>query len=286
MTEPFQIPRLRYRRLFGGYRREEVLFHLRELEASVRRLEAQLLVTREQSGALTIQLDSANAELVRLRVGEAEVAQELERGRRRAQDLVEAAERQASVLLAEAAERAAQIKTNAHLQIEEIGRQLEEILRLRETMTGSLRSVVVDVGLALGRIERGEPMFGPRPEPRRPDLTPSSDSRRDPAAGQSAVNSSLEAEVFERRLEVHAGPFPDFATLSRFEGVLAGLPRIDDVYVREFEGEWAIVEVAMQSEQPFVALLREAFSSEFEAERTTAGALRLTLESVSVANAG
>lgn len=266
-----EYPRLRYRRFGGGYRRDEVLFHLRELEATVRKLEAALASSRERSQSLVAELAGARAEIGVLRAREHEVDQALAGANRRANDVVETAELQARAILARAEEQAARIRGEAHLKVDDIGKQLEEILRLRDTMLGLLKGAVQDVGTAVGRIERGEPVFGTAPSAPRPPVG------RRPEPHESQEPLPGDETIFERRVELDAGPFADFATLSSFERSLAALPNVEDVYVRRFAGERATIELTMAYEQPLLQLLRGALPYRFDAERTESGSLRVTV---------
>jgi hypothetical protein len=274
-----EYPRLRYRRFGGGYRRDEVLFHLRELEATVRTLEAGLASSRERSQSLLAELAGARAEIGALRAREHEVDQALAGANRRAADVVATAEIQARAVLAQAEEQAARIRGEAHLKVDDVGKQLEEIIRLRDTMLGLLKGAVQDVGTAVGKIERGEPVFGTAPAPpRQPAPAPSHpelDEERAALPGDDAL--------FERRVELDAGPFADFATLSSFERSLATLPNVEDVYVRRFAGERATIELTMAYEQPLLRLLRGALPYRFDAARTEAGSLRLTVSAPALA---
>lgn len=269
MDENSTYPRLRYRRFGGGYRREEVLFHLRDLEATVRRLQAELDASRGRSLELVAELAAARAEAAALRARELEVEEMIAGARRRADDLVQTAELEARAVLAQAEEQAARIRGEAHLKVDDVGKQLEEIMRLRETMLGLLRGAVQDVGTAVARIERGEPVFGaPTPQAPAPTRT-KADAEAEPLPGDD--------DLFERNLEIDAGPFADFAMLSSFERSLAALPNVEDVYVRRFAGEWATIELAMAHEQPLLRLLRGKLPYRFDAQRDESGGLRVTV---------
>jgi len=282
MTDLSSIPRLRYRRLGGGYRRAEVLYHLRELEARVRTLEAELAAARESRRALAAELDEARTAVAAFRAREAEVETLRAAAEQHAGDIVAAAEARARAVLAEADEQAARIRGEAHLKIDDIGKQLEEILRLRESMLASLRGVVQDVGLAVGRIERGEPVYGPVPAAGRRDalrsVHPEAPPQREPLPGDDAL--------FGREVVLDAGPFADFATLASFERALAALPNVEDVYVRRFAGGRATVELAMTVEQPLLALLRRSLPTAFDATRADAASVRIDLPVASLAGTG
>lgn len=275
MRDPDPYPRLRYRRFGGGYRRDEVLFHLRELEGTVRSLEAQLASSRERNDELARELAAASADLAALRAREREIDEAVAEAHRRSGAIVETAETRAQALLAQAEEHAARIRGEAHLKVDDIGKQLEEILRLRESMVAMLKGAVHDVGVAVGRIERGEPVLGAAVE--------------QPSAGASPSGRALEPgddAVFASRVELDAGPFGDYATLSAFERSLAALPNVEDVYVRRYVGERAAIELTMAYDQPLLQLLRTSLPYEFDAERTEADELRITIRASALAGSG
>jgi cell division septum initiation protein DivIVA len=278
MTDHSVYPQLRYRRFGGGYRREEVLFHLRELETRVRGLEGEVGAARERSAGLVAELAGARAEIGALRAREHELDAALASANRRAQEVVETAQIEARKVLAQAEEQAARIRGEAHLKVDDVGKQLEEILQLRERMLGLLRGAVQDVGLAVSRIERGEPVFGTPAEER---AAPTAAADRAPEPAHEPLPG--DEEVFDRRVEIDAGPFADFATLSSFERSLAALPNVEDVYVRRFAGARATIELAMTHEQPLVRLLRGRLPYRFDAERNGAGTLRVNVLSPSLA---
>ena len=282
MDDHGSIPRLRYRRFGGGYRREEVLYHLRGLEERVRVLEAELAAARADRARVAEDLERAQAALATFRAREAELEVLRDSAEQRARDVVAAAESRARAVLAEADEQAARIRGEAHLKIDDIGKQLEEILRLRESMLASLRGVVQDVGLAVGRIERGEPVYGPVPAAGRRDalrsVHPEAPPQREPLPGDDAL--------FGREVVLDAGPFADFATLASFERALAALPNVEDVYVRRFAGGRATVELAMTVEQPLLALLRRSLPTAFDATRADAASVRIDLPVASLAGTG
>lgn len=277
-------PRLRYRRfLGGGYRREEVLFHLRELEGRVRTLEAQLDAARERSAELGADLAAAQAQVASYRSRELELEAAVAAANRHAADLVQTAELEARALLAQADEQAARIRGEAHLKVDEVGKQLEDILRLRDTMLALLRGAVEDVGIAVGRIERGEPVFGvpavaPGAPPGGDEELAAPTAPPEPVPGDEAI--------FERRVEIDAGPFAEYASLSSFERTLATLPNVEDVYVRRFADERATIELAMTHEQPLVHLLRATLPHRFEAEQVGSARLRVTLAASALAGSG
>ena len=72
--DPQDRPPLRYRRLGGGYRREDVEFALASLRLTLRQLENELEVLREEARTLEEELRSTRAELDAYRGREGEIS--------------------------------------------------------------------------------------------------------------------------------------------------------------------------------------------------------------------
>jgi chromosome segregation ATPase len=83
MSEPprelFSRPTLRYRRLGGGYRREDVEAALEQLLGSLRRLDLDLTELRAHAAKLEEELRRTQAELEAYRAREAQLAETLSR---------------------------------------------------------------------------------------------------------------------------------------------------------------------------------------------------------------
>ena len=272
MKRPPTYPRLRVRRLGSGFDREDVLFALRELEDTLRRIEAELDLSRLRQQDLETELRAAQAEAAALRAHEARVAEAIASAERHARELEETAEARGKVVVAEAEEQAAKIRGEAHLKIESTGKQLEDLLELKGKTIVSMRSIVSELDRTIGRIERGE--GSPTVPAAEPESEPAEHERTDGPAAEFP-----DEPLFERRVEVDAGPFADFGALSAFERSLARLPSVEDVYVRRFFDDRAIVELTTSEELPLLAELRTALPYAFEAERIDRGAVRITLSS-------
>lgn len=79
LSEPFPRPALRYRRLGGGYRREDVEAALEQLLGAVRRLDLDLAELRAHASALEEELRRARAELEAYRARETKLSETLRR---------------------------------------------------------------------------------------------------------------------------------------------------------------------------------------------------------------
>jgi hypothetical protein len=87
--------------------------------------------------------------------------------------------------------------------------------------------------------------------------------------------AAQEEPVLEGQVELDAGPFPDFASLSTFERALARLPRVEDVYVRRLADDRAMIEVTLSEPGPLLSMLRESLP--YEVEVRNVGESRLVI---------
>jgi len=279
MIRPPNYPRLRYRRFFGGYNRNDVNYSLRELEDAVRRLEEQLEEVRVHARDTETELRFTQAELAAFRARETQITEALAAAQRRAGELEESAEARSRMIVAQAEEQAAKTRGDAHLKIESTARQLDEILKLKGTLVTSVRGVLTEVDQLLARIERGEPApSGPDAVADRP---PAAESPA-PAAETPAPAVEPSGLLFERRVELDVGPFTDFAALSTFERALSRLPSVQDVYVRRFSGEQAVIELTLAEEIDLVAGLRGELPYKFDVERADPRSARIHVHTASL----
>jgi len=276
MIRPPDYPRLRYRRLLGGYNRNDVNYSLRELEDAVRRLEEQLEEARGRARDTETELRFTQAELAAFRAREAQITEAFAGAQRRAAELEESAEARSRMIVAQAEEQAAKIRGDAHLKIEDTARQLDEILKLKGTLAESVRGVLTEIDQLLGRIERGE-----RPAAAPDAADPASPWTPQPATVETPVAAEPAGLLFERRIELEAGPFADFAALSTFERALGRLPSVQDVYVRRFSGDEAAIELTLGDEIDLVGRLREALPYEFDVEHADPRSARIRVPAAS-----
>ena len=76
--------------------------------------------------------------------------------------------------------------------------------------------------------------------------------------------SAAEEQIFETRVELDAGPFSDFASLSAFERSLSHLPRVEDVYVSRLAGDRAPIQLTLSEPSPLLQAMRETLPYSFE----------------------
>jgi hypothetical protein len=130
---------------------------------------------------------------------------------RLATEVPERARAQADGLLEAARLDAARIRATAALEEQQARTRVDELLRLQETLATTIRRVTSDFEHTM--------------------------SDEPPPPGPAA-----------RTVELQAGPFRDFASLSAFEDALGTLSKVEEVYVRRFEGDRATIEVTLGEE--------------------------------------
>jgi len=155
----------------------------------------------------------------------------------------------ADELVEEARVDAARIRAAAALEEQEARTRVEELLRLQKTLATTIRAVTHDFERAMAGAEEPAPEQEPEPEPA-PAPTPIPAPTPPPPPPPPPA-----ARGFARTVELEAGPFRDFASLSAFEDALGTLSKVDEVYVRRFEGDRATIELTLDEEP--AALLDE-----------------------------
>jgi hypothetical protein len=141
------------------------------------------------------------------------------------------AQAKAQEIVADARAEAARIVGEAAERVAAIGRQIDELQRLRDELRQSAQALVEEYERALRTAPAG-------------DVPPASA----PAPPQ------VDGREFDGQVVIDAGPFTDIATLGAFEQALARLPQAEDVYVREFTGSRALIDLLLAAP---VALLDE-----------------------------
>jgi hypothetical protein len=163
------------------------------------------------------------------------------------------ADAQAQEIVAEARAEAAHIVDQAAARVAAIGEQIDELQRLRDDLQRSARALVEEYerALARGAADGAPPATAPTLQEQAGAFpAPAAESAPPPAAPPPAAGGRL----FEGQIVVNAGPFTDIATLGDFEQALARLAQAEDVYVRGFEGNRALIDVKLAGP---VALLDE-----------------------------
>lgn len=269
MTSPekFVRPALRYRRLGGGYRREDVEFALAELRLTLRQLENDVEALRDRNRELETELSGAQTEIEAFRRQEHDLNQQIGAALRRGEEIEDVAQARAREIIAGAEEAALRAGSEAEKRIQDTNEQLDELLRLKDNLLEVVRAVIGDFDEAVSRVERGEPVFpeaAPKaaepvalePAPSAPPLPAVPTIPEEPPPAEPA--ELPDEQLFETRVELDAGAFSDFASLSAFERALSRLPKVEDVYVRRLAEDRALIELTLSEATQLLQAMRES----------------------------
>ena len=97
------------------------------------------------------------------------------------------------------------------------------------------------------------------------------------------AHAAADDPVFETHVELDAGPFADFASLSAFERALAHLPRVDDVYVRRLADDRALIELTLSEPAALLATMRDSLRYQLDVRSATRSSLVLNVYAHSAA---
>jgi hypothetical protein len=175
---------------------------------------------------------------------------------------------EADAIVARARAEAARIVDEAAAQVAAIGAQIDEFQRLRDELQRSARALVEEYERAMGAPSTAASSTASPPPPPPP-----------PAAAPqvtAATSSTDEGRQFEGEVVINAGPFAHIATLGVVEQALARLPRTEEVYVRGFEGNRALIDVKLAGPVPLLDELRRELPFGFELVEIGYG--RITLD--------
>lgn len=244
-SDPRQLPRLpiRLRRALFGYNVADVVAALGHLGGQLEGLARSVDRLYIERQALQARVESADADREAALALQAERFERLvqERSaveRAKADQHLAEARAQAAELLADAAEQAATLRHQAGLRVGDAAARLEDLLRVREQLLGELRGLLGSYADLLGEREDG------------PLETTTRSFEQVPVEAVPAVAPTDAAGLYPRHVELDAGPFVDFAELSAFERALARLPKVDDVYIRGFGDERAVIELSLTEQTP------------------------------------
>jgi hypothetical protein len=114
--------------------------------------------------------------------------------------------------------------------------------------------------------------------PPRPGFyTPPPSAPFDPGTHAPPPQSSAENAILQGTVVVDAGPFTDIAVLSQFEQALGRLPGAQDVYVRGFEGQRAVIDVQLAGPIAFGTELRRVSGLAFGIRHAGPGSIAIDL---------
>lgn len=131
----------------------------------------------------------------------------------------------------------------------QLSSQVTELVRVKQSLLSGVRELLRTVSDAVDAVDDG---------PADVAAAMVDTSVQAPVARivRPSVPHEADERLFEGRVELEAGPFPDFTSLSAFERGLSRLPAVSDVYVRRFTGERAELDVVLREPTPLVEALR------------------------------
>lgn len=295
-------PPLRYRRLGGGYRRGDVEYALYELELTIKQLHEGLSSLRHDNGRLEQELDASRAEVEAYRKKEQELWATMAEALRQTALIEEMANARAREIISEAEKTALQIRADARRRVEDSAAQFNELLRRKDGLIGAMRHLVKDFEQAIARVVRGEQLFPPDGQPApaptpwpaefelppvEPEHVPAMPAPAAAAPVDAAPPAAVPApaappvfqpapapapapapgpdqHVFQSRVEIDAGPFTDFSSISAFERSLAQLPGVEDLYVRRLVDDRVLLELRLVRPAPLVVAMRQSLPYSLE----------------------
>lgn len=203
---------------------------------------------------------------------------------------------------------------DAALRVEDLRGEIADLVRFRDQLESAARELVTEYDRLVDRLRTAGPAesqpAGPAPfaaapapsigappaqaapasfpapaaipEPLPPAVAAGMPSGAPVAAPQGGAQH--DETSFVGAVVVDAGPFTDITTLQAFEQALARVEGAEDVYVRSFEGDRALIDVRLSNPVPLVQLLRNQLPMPINARE--AGNGRLTVDIVAADHHG
>lgn len=289
MQDPTSNSPLTLRRAwFSGYRVVDVEVILAQFGFRVSQLWQDVQALKERLKDV-----EADRDAIERRLGEAH-QRELEllavaTSAQGARDQVNEIARQEARAIVDAAHLdAARIRGEAARAADAARGQVDELLRLRGTLSSTMRSVVRDFESLVGDVDAPRGLaFTPSdmsveahaftasvlPPPVAPPGPALARAERpaDPAPAPSRSG------VFDGRVELDAGPFTDFASLSAFERALGAIPNIEDVYIRRFEGDRATIDLKLEEPAPLLEEMTARLPYQFAVDHSDLDRIAVTV---------
>lgn len=174
---------------------------------------------------------------------------------------------------------------DASLRVEDLRSEIADLVRFRDQLESAARELVTEYDRLVDRLRTAGPpgsqpaaapfaappvpSIGAPPAQAAPAILPAPAAIPQPLPPAVAAGMPSGAPVaapqggtqhnetsFVGAVVVDAGPFSDITTLQAFEQALARVEGAEDVYVRSFEGDRALIDVRLSNPVPLVHLLR------------------------------
>jgi hypothetical protein len=147
--------------------------------------------------------------------------------------------------------------------------QLDELLRFRDQLAAAADTLVEDYTRLVERLERVAQV------PPTPGPTPAAGHLTFPVPPPSSPSS--EGTIYSGEVTIEAAPFEEIGALAAFESALRSVTQAQDVHVRSFDGERAVIDVRLGGEVALVFELRRASDQGFDVSSADSGRLELSM---------
>lgn len=165
-------------------------------------------------------------------------------------------------------------RRDAGLRVEDLRGEIADLVKFRDQLEAAARELVSEYDRLVSRLQTSAPngdaeaapepppgaevpaSLGPPPEHQLPPAVAAGLPGHSPP-GPATPPSAGDTMSFVGAVVVDAGPFSDITTLQSFEQGLSKVAGAEDVYVRSFEGNRALIDVRLSNPVPLVQLLRE-----------------------------
>jgi HAMP domain-containing protein len=195
------------------------------------------------------------------------------------------ARQSAEEIVAEARATAREVLAMAEAQVGLVKEQIEQLLRARESLKGSLRMALAECESSLQRLEHGEQPsqnLSPESSPGErallqpsPGIEGSAIGVGTPFARQKIVRAAELPSVFEGSVSLRIGPLRDISQVDTLEIALLQVPGAEHVEVKEFAGRDAVAVIKLFQPVPLVEELRRVLPFQFEVAAGQPDALTL-----------
>ena len=230
----------------------EAVARIRHLENTAALQAAELKLWHERREFVDQELRRVRTEADNIEAAARQRAATLEEdAQRRASQLVERVYSEASSILDAARSEAQTTHERYETEVERARRKVDRLTDLQGQMTRTVRTAMQDLEHAFGQLERARPTRIPEPSPDLPTTTiDTSGSVSDPALATLRVMESGARPSTPRsgNRTIEVSNVDSYSELAGFERQLASAPGVTRVFLTDFDGDVARLEVSVDSD--------------------------------------
>jgi cell division septum initiation protein DivIVA len=289
---------------FRGYDPELVDIAMGELAQKAADLQKQLASRDNRVKELEGMLEMQREELEFLRMRQARVDEMLSTAQDEAGQIVHRAQTEAETLVSRASEAAESVVKRRRGELQQLQERVDSLTSIRAQITRSIMGSINHVERAAIDMREGLANIAAGPAPDRigktlvasaeivgrtvaPDsqaqVVPLSKRRFTQGGGTRFGTESpapTRSDVIPNaEVTLEVSPIASYAELAGFERSLSGLGAIGSVYVRDFSGETAVLELTLTDPSSLTGQLRGALPRGHQIDATDPTCIRLTLPS-------